>query len=232
VKEVPWPVGTDFDLEPAKTALIVVDMTALQCDKDAPWGVAHSLHLAGGNAADYYFDSMSKVIPAIAKLADFCRDNRILVVYFTQAPYFADAAELPFFMRSMNRGALRSADLTEFRGTHGFEVIPELRPLASDLVLHKVTASGFIGTGLDGILRNRGIDTVVLTGAATHACVEATARTAADLGYRIVMVEDGCLTQSPLWHDMTMMNCVHFNWGMVLNSDEVMARIAPTLVAA
>jgi nicotinamidase-related amidase len=107
-------------------------------------------------------------------------------------------------------------------------VIPELQPHAGDLVIHKLTASGFIGTSLDGILRNRGIDSVILTGAATHACVESTARTAADLGYRIILVEDGCVTQSPLWHDMTMMNCVHFNWGKVLESAELIRELSST----
>jgi len=158
------------------------------------------------------------VIPIIRELANACRERGVLVVYLTLGPYFPDAGELPFFMRSMNQGSAA--------GGHHFEVIPELRPQEGDLVIHKLTASGFIGTNLDGILRNLGIDTVILTGAATHACVESTARTAADLGYRIVLVEDGCVTQSPLWHDMTMMNCVHFNWGKVLQGTQVIDELS------
>ncbi|MBV9898439.1 MAG: cysteine hydrolase [Chloroflexi bacterium] len=218
VMEVPWPRGSDFQLEPARTALIVVDMTLSRCDKDAPSGVSHSLHKAGGKAADYYLDTQSKVIPVIRELANACRERGVLVVYLTLGPYFPDAGELPFFMRSMNQGSAA--------GGHHFEVIPELRPQEGDLVIHKLTASGFIGTNLDGILRNLGIDTVILTGAATHACVESTARTAADFGYRIVLVEDGCVTQSPLWHDMTMMNCVHFNWGKVLQGTQVIDELS------
>jgi nicotinamidase-related amidase len=226
VKEIPWPVGADFRLEPVKTALVVVDMTLSQCDKDAPSGVAQRLHQAGGKAAEYYFDTMSRVVPAIRSLVELFRNNRLQIVFLTMGPYLPDGGELPYFVRSMNRGSLQAAGLTEFRGTHQFKMIPELEPHEGDLVLHKLTASGFVGTSLDGILRNLGIQTVVLTGAATHACVEATARSAADLGYKIVLVEDACLDQSPLWHEVTMMNCIHFNWGKVLNSEQVLSELA------
>ena len=63
-------------------------------------------------------------------------------------------------MRNMTRGSLEAGGQTEFRGTYQFEVIPELGHQQGDLVIHKLTASGFVGTSLDGILRNLGIDTV------------------------------------------------------------------------
>jgi nicotinamidase-related amidase len=229
VREVPWPIGPAVRLEPTNTALIVVDMTLLQCDKDAPSGVARSLHLAGGKASEYYFDTMSRVIPVIRSLVDFFHENRLPVIFLTLGPYLPDARDLPYFMRNMTRGSLEAGGQTEFRGTYQFEVIPELGRQQGDLVIHKLTASGFVGTSLDGILRNLGIDTIVLTGAATHACVEATARSGADLGYKIVLVEDGCLTQSPLWHDTTMMNCVHFSWGKVVDSAQLVRELADAM---
>jgi nicotinamidase-related amidase len=129
-------------------------------------------------------------------------------------------------MRSMSTPHLPDGTQSESSVKHHFEIIPELQPQAADVVLHKLTASGFIGTSLDGMLRSFGIQNIVLTGAATHACVEATARTGADLGYRIVLVDDACLDQSPLWHEMTMMNCIHFNWGKVVRSDELIEELS------
>lgn len=232
VKEVPWAVLPDFELNAQRTALIVVDMTRSQCDRDAPSGVAHRLHLAGGKAADYYFETQSRVIPTIRRLIDFFREQRLQIIFLTLGPYLPEGRELPSFIRSMSTPRLADGTQRESSVHHHFEVIPELQPVNGDLVIHKLTASGFIGTSLDGILRNMGIQNIVLTGAATHACVESTARTAADLGYRIVLVDDACLDQSPLWHEMTMMNCIHFNWGKVLSSDELIGELSPRRQAA
>jgi nicotinamidase-related amidase len=220
LREVPWPVGPAFALDPRRTALIVVDMTVFQCDKDAPAGVAHSLHRAGGKASEFYFDSMSRVVPTIRNLLEFSRNTAIQVIYLTLGPYLSTEREMPYFLRSQTRGFRLDGGQAEISGGYQFEVIPDLRPQPGDLVIHKLTASGFIGTSLDVVLRNLGVDTVALTGAATHACVEATARSAADLGYKVVLIEDACLTQLPLWHDVTMMNCIHFNWGRVLDSPQ------------
>jgi biuret amidohydrolase len=230
VREVPWAVGLDFSLEPPRTALVVVDMTLTQCDKNAPSGVARSLDRAGGKASEYYFERLSIVVPAIRALIDTFHEQRLQVVFLTQGPYRPDAGEMPYFLRSMTRNNPQNAGRTDYSGRHNFEMIPELAPGEGDLVLHKITASGFVGTSLDIALRNLGIDTVVLTGAATHACVESTARSAADLGYRIVLVDDGCLDQSPLWQETTMMNCIHLNWGKVLTSEQVISELAPVAV--
>src|SRR6266508_6302559 len=100
VKQIPFPTGPAFPLNAERSALIVVDMTVFQCDKDAPAGVAHTLFHAGGKAADYYFDSMRRVIPVIRNLVDFARRTRIQVVFLTLGPYLASEREMPYFMRN------------------------------------------------------------------------------------------------------------------------------------
>jgi len=75
-------------------------------------------------------------------------------------------------------------------GTHDWEIVKELSPAKTDLVLRKYTASFFIGTILDQLLRNRGIDTVVLVGVSTEGGIEGTARNASYLGYFVVVAED------------------------------------------
>ena len=67
---------------------------------------------------------------------------------------------------------------------------PELDPQPGDVQLVKHTIGAFHQTGLDGILREHGIDTVVLCGIATNFGVESTGRAADEHGYRVVFVED------------------------------------------
>ena len=62
-----------------------------------------------------------------------------------------------------------------FEGTWGWEVIPELAPEPGDVCVRKNNMGGFWGTNLDKVLRGNGIDTVVITGTATHGCVLDTA---------------------------------------------------------
>ncbi|MDQ0308155.1 nicotinamidase-related amidase [Kitasatospora herbaricolor] len=61
---------------------------------------------------------------------------------------------------------------------------------AADLVVVKRTVGGFHGTGLDALLRERGVDTLVFAGIATNMGVESTARSADDHGYELVFAED------------------------------------------
>ena len=70
------------------------------------------------------------------------------------------------------------------------ELVPELEQQPSDYLVTKQRVGAFIGTALDEILRQRGVTQVVLTGVATSAGVEATARSAYDLGYNVVLVVD------------------------------------------
>jgi nicotinamidase-related amidase len=70
------------------------------------------------------------------------------------------------------------------------ELVPELEQQPGDYVVSKQRVGAFIGTNLDEILRQRGVTQVFLTGVATGAGVEATARSAADYGYNVVVVTD------------------------------------------
>jgi nicotinamidase-related amidase len=70
------------------------------------------------------------------------------------------------------------------------ELVPELRQQPGDLVVSKQRVGAFIGTALDDYLRQRGVTQVFLTGVATSAGVESTARSAYDHGYNVVLVTD------------------------------------------
>ena len=78
-------------------------------------------------------------------------------------------------------------------GLPSAEVIPEAAPVAGELVITKSGSSAFAGTGLDGILRARGIDRIVLCGAVAAFCVTSTTRAASDLGYPVLLAADALM---------------------------------------
>ena len=82
-------------------------------------------------------------------------------------------------------------------GTHGAEIIPELGLCDKDFVVPKRRYSGFFQTNLDLLLRELGVDTVIICGLQTHICVQHTAADAYYLGYKVILPKDAtdCFTQ-------------------------------------
>jgi nicotinamidase-related amidase len=70
------------------------------------------------------------------------------------------------------------------------ELVSELGQHSGDLIVSKQRVGAFLGTSLDDELWRRGVSQIFLTGIATSAGVEATARSAYDLGYNVVLVVD------------------------------------------
>lgn len=78
------------------------------------------------------------------------------------------------------------------RDSPGFQLVPELGPLPSEVVFDKITMSAFEGTPLDIALRDCGINSFIIVGVATEIGIEPTVRHAADLGYIPIVVTDAC----------------------------------------
>jgi len=79
-------------------------------------------------------------------------------------------------------------------GTPGVDIYPELAPAAGEHVIKKHRYSGFFGTDLDIILREWGVDTVIVSGTTTENCCHATAREAMFRNYRVVFLSDATAT--------------------------------------
>jgi len=88
----------------------------------------------------------------------------------------------------------RVADVSPcfLRDSPGFELTPELAPTSAEMIFDKITMSAFVGTPLDLVLRDCGIDSFAIVGVATEVGIEPTARHAADLNYLPIIVEDAC----------------------------------------
>jgi nicotinamidase-related amidase len=84
-------------------------------------------------------------------------------------------------------------DLLE-SGSEGWQIHPALAPREEDVVIEKRWSDSFRETELESVLRNLGVTRVVVTGAQTEHCVNATVRRAASLGFNVTLVEDAHTT--------------------------------------
>ena len=96
-----------------------------------------------------------------------------------------------------------------------------IEPIESDTVIPKNTASMFIGTNYEMILRNSGITTIVLTGISTEYGVESTARDALNRGFFPVIITDAVSSMSQDGHDRSLINMKRLS--IQLTTDEIIS---------
>ena len=77
-------------------------------------------------------------------------------------------------------------------GTEGCETHPSVTPEPDEPVIEKNFPNGFRNTDLDRVLRSRDISRLVIVGAMSYMCLDATTRAAADTGYDCILVHDAC----------------------------------------
>lgn len=80
-------------------------------------------------------------------------------------------------------------------GSAGARIHPEVAPQEGEAVILKHSPNAFLRTDLKERLDAAGIDAVTIVGAMSHMCIDATARGAADFGYRVTVVDDACATR-------------------------------------
>ncbi|MEU8692774.1 isochorismatase family cysteine hydrolase [Streptomyces sp. NPDC048665] len=105
-------------------------------------------------------------------------------------------------------------------------VVIALRPGPGDMVVTKRRASAFSGSDLDGVLRTRGIDSLVLTGIATSSVVLCTLCQANGLDFGLTVLSDACLDTDPGVHRV-LIECLFPQWADVAMVDDWLKTIAP-----
>jgi nicotinamidase-related amidase len=80
-------------------------------------------------------------------------------------------------------------------GTKGVEIHQSVSPLNGEIVIEKNYPNGFRGTALFEQLKAAGIEKLIICGAMSHMCIDATTRAAFDLGFSCTVIEDGCATR-------------------------------------
>jgi nicotinamidase-related amidase len=142
------------------------------------------------------FNQDDGYLPRLRRAIDAARAAGILVVYVVIG-FRAGHPEIS--VRNKTFGAVAgSGAFTE--GDPGSAIHPSVSPEAGDVVVTKRRVSAFSGSDLEVVLRAAEVDTLVLSGIATSGVVLSTLRQAADLDYRVVVLEDGCLDADPEVH--------------------------------
>ncbi|MCK8787537.1 cysteine hydrolase [Roseomonas sp. NAR14] len=180
-------------IAPERTALLIIDM---QRDFLEPGGFGASL----GNDVSRL---AAAVPPCRAVLAAARRAG--LPVLHTREGHRPDLADAPPAKVARGAPGMRIGDPGPMgriliRGEPGHAIIPELAPLPAEPVIDKPGKGAFFGTDLDLLLRNRGIDTLLVAGVTTEVCVHTTVREANDRGYRCVVLADCCASYFPEFH--------------------------------
>jgi len=114
-------------------------------------------------------------------------------------------------------------------GTPGAEIIPAVAPKQGEQVVVKNFPNAFRGTDLKAKLDAAGITDLIVIGAMSHMCIDATARAAADYGFNVTVVEDAVATRDAEFDGMTVpavqvhaafMSALGFAYGKVVKADE------------
>ena len=198
----------DFDVLPARTALVNVDMQSCFVEGSpiaAPDGLA--------------------VLDRINSVTAACRKAGILVIH-TSNVFRADGSNIGLlaeFDPIVKTGILN-------KGSQAAALHKKLVVDTTDILLDKPRFGAFHGTDLELILRSRGKDTLIITGIATNVCCETTAREAAVRDFRVLFLSDGTATFSigdVSASDLQKATCATLGkvFAQILTVDEVISKI-------
>lgn len=164
-------------LRPSRTALLVIDAQHWVMDQaNRP------------PRPEFYEDARGFVIPNIARLIAAARRHRAEVVFTVMENLTLDGRD-----RSLD---YKLSNFFIARGSKDAQVIPQLAPRRDEMVIPKTSSSLFNSTNFEYLMRNIGIDTIIVTGFLTDQCCDHTIRDGADRGFRMICVSDGCATDT------------------------------------
>jgi nicotinamidase-related amidase len=161
-----------------RPALIVIDMA---------YGWTDPAYAAGSARLDGAVAAIQKLLPA-------ARAKGVPVIFTTaeyrDTPQLKSAEDFSPNFRKWDRRAC--------------EIDERIRPLAKDYVIRKPNASAFPGTSLTGYLIGQQVDTLLITGCSTSACVRATATDAKALQLKPIIIREGVQDRSEIAHEWTL----------------------------
>lgn len=172
---IPLPVP------PASTALVLVDVQRAMCEPAAmPAAVCASFLPEAADAS-----RLPVALGCMARLLRGCRDGHYAIIHIRTAGWLADGRDLSPKRREQGVGASVDSPQSAF--------MPEIAPSPGEIVLNKPGSSIFNGTGLDLLLQNLGIETLIVAGTSYDGTIESSLRSAGDRGYGTVIVPDACI---------------------------------------
>jgi nicotinamidase-related amidase len=173
----------ELEFDPATTALVIIDM---QRDFVMPGGFGEAL----GNDVK----QLQVTIAPTKAILEGARKAGMPVIH-TREGHRPDLSDCPPSKLVRGKGKVRIGDPGPMgrilvRGEVGHDIVPELYPVAGEVVIDKPGKGAFFATDLELILRDRGIKTLIVCGVTTEVCVNTTVREANDRGYECVVLSD------------------------------------------
>jgi nicotinamidase-related amidase len=172
----------DFSLTAGRAALLVVDLQRGFCDPQ----VSDALGFDSGSHFWQRIDGL--VLPNARRLIAAARGTGVEVIYTVIEALTSDGRD-----RSLDH---KRSDFLIPKGSAGGDVMPEIAPQGDEIVLPKTASGIFNATNIDYILRNLGVERLVIFGVYSHQCVESAVRDAADRGYLVTLVADACAAKT------------------------------------
>ena len=193
--------GFDFPVT-ARAALLVIDMQP--CGVGADAGLVKAIESTAPGYTRYLLDRIERtVIPNIRRLAEAVRGHGLPVYFTAFASATGDGSDVltsTIRHRDVQRRAATGASVILPRSHPATDIVAALGVTPGDRVLTKTSMDTFTSTGLADELRQRDIQTLIVTGVLTDACVESSARHAAERGFQVFVVDDACAAWEERFH--------------------------------
>lgn len=158
-------------------------------------------------------EKAESIIPSIKKLIDFARERGIPVIYTVDQHY----QEIDFESRLWGPHAIKGG-----RESH---IVCELSPSPKDYVVPKRRYDAFEYTDLDLLLRELGVDTLIVTGIHTHICVQQTVMGAFYRGYRVIVPPECVAAATDEWHRIGLEYMRNFAGAEIVDLNTLLKRL-------
>jgi ureidoacrylate peracid hydrolase len=198
------------ELDPRRTALVVIDMQELFCAPGAPAEVPGS----------------REIVEPINQLTEELRKIGVPVVWCLHAnTQSSGRSDWELFFNYIVADEVRVKTLESLAPGHQ-QIWSGLTVGVADTTIIKNRYSALIAgsSGLERLLRSLDVDTLLIAGTKTNICCEATARDAMMLDFKVVMVSDCCAALSDDEHRAALENMIQ-QFGDVMTGDEVVDRL-------
>ncbi len=214
---VPCWQGLSYAFDPARAALLVIDMQ-------------RDFLVEGGMCAEAGEDisGLRRIVPTVVALLAAARRAPLSVIH-TREGYAPDLSDVHGLKRDRH-GAGAGGPLGRFlvRGEYGHDFIDECRPLDGETVIDKPGFSAFYKTGLEDLLRVQNVSHLIVAGVTAQCCVLSTIRAAVDRGFHCLLLADACAAFDAKLHRATLdiIQSEDHLFGWIADSAELMGALA------